>query len=209
MATQWTPGCRECIVVDKDQEDSEDRCTGNYHGKRCWFHVYVAADGQRSVYCIKHSPTAISGERQRSRRNYNLQCARQQQEIDELAGSPQLLSLTEEIAILRHLATKELNRCTDDAEYQLRTPRIADLMDSLRSLVVTCQAVAIKSRYTLDANTVSLIVDGILGVLSTHVNDERIFQAIEVDISELLEKALDPTETATTGAQQLAAQLEA
>ncbi len=130
--------------------DSPKRCQAIAQHGQC---VYQVVEG--ITYCPMHAGAAQNEIQKQKLRNYRLQKYRER--INEKADSDVIKSLREEIGILRMIMEEVINRCTDDTDLIIYSPKITDLALKIEKVVVSCH----KLETSLDENIINVIIEEI------------------------------------------------
>lgn len=163
-------------------EDSLDRCQ------------YVISNiGQCSLKAVKNSQycpahggnKAFQAKEKAELRNYRLNKFKQR--IGELSSSDAILSLKEEIGIIRLLIEEKINQCDSTAELILISGPLSDLAMKADKLVTSCNRLDMRLGNLLDKGRVLQLAQTIVQIISHYVTDDEILEKISSQILEALE----------------------
>jgi hypothetical protein len=99
-------------------------------------------------------------------------------EVDHFANHAQVKNLREEIGILRLLMQTVLNRCKDEDDLMIYTPRIMELTQRVERVVDTCHKMEEKTQFLVDKNQIVHLAEQILLIISEFVLDPGVLSAI-------------------------------
>lgn len=164
--TRWDP---------KIHHPSE-KCTTTHHNIQCPYRKVPGTNG-----CQRHSSihNQISAEKE-ALKNYRL--SKWKSRIGELANSPGVKSLREEIGILRMILEEMLEGCGDRVELLLFSNRIGDLVMKIEKLVISCDKLENKMGMLLDKQSVLYLAMQYVEIINEHVTDNITLEAINEDI---------------------------
>lgn len=153
--------CENYVIRDHD---------GIQQGNKCFFH-----GGWRT----------LKNKAKKVKSNYYL--GKYQERVQDLATSPQVKSLREEIGILRMLLEVKVNSLenSDEFEFLKAVPVINDLISRIEALVASCVKIETNIGLTLDKNQIALLADAVVEVLSLALKDTSLS---EDECSDLLQK---------------------
>lgn len=161
------------------EPDDPSRCQANGAYGQCPF---KALDGGN--YCPRHGNNQIAAKKQREHRNYNLHRIRA--DMEKKIDSPEIKSLREEIALIRLILEKIVNRCEDDADLMLESDKIGELVSKVQTLVTSCHKIEISSQHLLDRNAIINIATNLIEVIVKHVKDPDIIDLISEEIPQVI-----------------------
>jgi hypothetical protein len=159
-----------------EYEGDPNRCqTVNAKGQ-CTF---IAAPG--SKYCHAHGGNKqIQNDKKIELRNYRL--ARYQARLDDFAESNHIKSLRDEIGVLRILVEERLNQCQDTNDLMLNSSVLSDLVTRIEKLVSSCHRIEASLGQLLDKTQAIQLGSEIVEIISKHINDDDILEAISGEI---------------------------
>lgn len=144
---------------------------------------YLRVEGSR--YCGRHGANKeIEAARKASANQYRVQVW--QQRMTEFTENDQVKSLRAEIGILRLLIETILNRCSNSEELLLYSNKISDLTMKLEKIVTACDKLDRSMGLMLDKGTALKLASDIVTLISEHVNDPEVVDAISNGIIDLL-----------------------
>lgn len=163
--------------------DHPQACQGGSNGA-C---VYKSEPG--SDRCSLHAGSAKSAASKRAEhRNYKLN-ALFGDRANQLADSPKIKSLTEEIGLMRVALETIFNAITDANSMLLYADRIEKMVKGIQNLVTTTQSLQEKNKELLGRETVMSIIDQILEKIILRIDDPDIVKALADDCYEVVLKA--------------------
>lgn len=177
------------------------RCQATNKDKQC---ARLCDDG--FDYCSFHNSGQIIKLKKDETRNYLL--TRWRAEVDHYANHSQVKSLREEIGILRLLMQTTLNKCLDENDLLIHTPRIMELTQRLERTIDTCNRLEEKTQFLVDKTQIIMLAEQILMIFSEFVPDTNILGKVAARIQEAIEakasvvtiedgKVVDRTENGT------------
>jgi hypothetical protein len=166
----------------KVSDDDPNRCQSIALNGQC---IYKAVEGIKN--CPMHAGASQNVIKQEKVRNYRLQ--KWNRRINEIADSDIIKSLREEIGILRILMEETINKCTDETDLMIYTPRITDLALKIEKVVVSCHKLEESLGQTLDKQKILNISTRIVNIISQHITDERIINLIVDDVGKLISES--------------------
>lgn len=163
--------------------DHPQACQGGKNGP-C---VYKALPG--STGCSLHAGSQASAASKRADlKNYKLN-ALFGNRAQELANSPKIKSLTEEIGLMRVALETIFNAISDANGMLLYADRIEKMVKGIQNLVTTTQMLQEKNKELLGRDTVMSIIDQILEKIVLRIEDPDIIKALADDCYEVVIKA--------------------
>jgi len=146
-------------------EDDPSRCQATNARGQCQFR---AVEGTR--YCSMHGGSAARAYQNRQEmRRYKL--AKWQERVNQFADDEQIKSLTDEIGILRMTLENVLNACHEESDMLLYAPKIADLVQKIEKLVVTCHKLEASTGVLLTKTAAFSLAAQIVDIVTKHVTD--------------------------------------
>ncbi len=166
-------------IVD---EDSPNRCQ----------HI-IPTQGQckleaceGSKYCPAHGGNkGFQAQEKKKLRNYQLNKFRVR--ISELGNTSEILSLKDEIGILRFLIEEKINRCTSDHDLLLMSGPLSDLIMKVDRIICSCSKLESKLGHLLDKSEILQFAQTVVSIISKHITDEDTLTTISNQILEALE----------------------
>jgi len=189
--------------LHKCDEADPNRCQGqaNSQGGQCHFLSMAGMvregllDDEKGIYthttnCPKHggSQQAKSVEKKRF---HDLQLTIWQQRVDELAESDHIKTLRGEIGVLRLLLESLMAQCTDNLQLMMYSNKISDLIIKIEKLVASCNRLETATGKMLDRSSALLFAGQIVEIISKHIQDENVVEAISNGIIDALAEATD------------------
>ncbi len=161
---------------ERVDEDSPDRCQ------------YIGAKGQcrvkkvqHSEYCPAHGGSrAFQANEKKELRNYRLSKFRQR--ISELSSSDHILSLRDEIGILRMLIEHKIEHCDNSHDLLLVAGPLSDLLMKVEKIATSCSRLDMKLGKLLDKGRVLHFAQTIVQIVSDEIEDSEILEKISTRI---------------------------
>ncbi len=161
---------------ERVDEDSPDRCQ------------YIMSQGQcrnkkveHSEYCPAHGGhKAYQAKEQKELRNYRLNQFKQR--ITELSSSDDILSLREEIGVLRMLIEHRINQCTSTTDLLLVAGPLSDLLMKVERVVTSCSRLDMKLGRLLDKGKVLQFAQTMVQIVSEEIEDNDVLEKISTRI---------------------------
>lgn len=170
---------------------SDDQCSviSARTGERC---PYLAVDGQET--CVRHRGSAIAAnEEKKATAQYRLQIW--QERLEEFAENEKAKSLREEIGILRILMETIVNKCTGPNDLILYSPKISELATKIEKLVSSCHRIEHSMGSLMDKATALAFAGQVVDIISQHITDPDIIDAISTGIITALSKSVKDVQT--------------
>jgi hypothetical protein len=158
-----------------EHDDDPRRCQGQHQHGQC---RNVAVQGHER--CPLHIGRALQNENKQKVRNYNL--AAYQARLDELVEAPQIMSLREEIAILRMMLERRLNGCKTEVELMGSANAVGDLIAKIEKVLTSCHRVEASTGLLLDKPTALAMGNRIIEVIATYIEDRDLLDRIAGEI---------------------------
>jgi len=134
-----------------------------------------------SEYCPAHGGTNVTrNEKKKELRNYRLNKFRER--TQELGNNDEILSLKDEIGILRLLIEEKINKCKDSYDMILMSGPLSDLIMKVEKVVSSCNRLENKLGNRLDKSAVLQMAQTMVTIISNHVTDEEILEKISNEI---------------------------
>ena len=154
-----------------DREDHPERCQGVGSNGQCW-HRRV----EGSEFCGMHGGNR-AGEATREKAVNLYRLERFKDRVDDFATNPKVKGLREDIGILRMVLEMTLNRCKDENDLIMFSPKISELIMKIEKVV--------SSAHRLESNMGEL-----LDKMAAMQLGEEIVQLITSGISEYTQKVI-------------------
>lgn len=167
------------IVVESD---APNRCHNTGRTGQCFY-----AATENTSFCPMHAGTAQDSVDKGKVRNYQFQ--RYKARINEKADSEVIKSLREEIGILRMVMEEIVNRCSDETELLIYSPKITELALKIEKIVVSAHKLESSLGQTLDKTSILNIATRIVNVVSQHVSDENTINKIVEEIGRMINES--------------------
>lgn len=151
--------------------DDPYRCQGTSKYGQCLNRIVQDAAGNYlGQKCMMHGGSfALRKSKQEAQFQYRL--GQYQNRFKDFATNPGIVSLREEIAVLRVMLEERMCKMTDDFSFVTHAGPVADLTSRIERLVRTCATLEEKSGVTLTKQQVEEIGDKIFDIMVTRVGD--------------------------------------
>lgn len=157
------------------EEDDPHRCQANVANGQCPYKAMV-----NMSYCPMHNAAGNAIAAKKNVRNYNL--GKWQARVNDFADNDKVKSLREEIGIMRMMLETIMDKCTDATELLIQSTRIGDMVIKIEKLVASCQRLEEKTDVLIDKQKAMMIADLVISVVTMHITDPKIIDAISNDI---------------------------
>lgn len=138
-----------------------------------------------SDYCGRHGAnTQIAARKKQAANQYRLQIW--QQRVSEFTEGDNVKSLRAEIGILKMVLENILNQCTDASQLLLYSHKISDLVVKIEKVVTSCDRLDRHMNLMLDKSTALKLASDIVTLISNHIDDPEVVDAISNGIIDLL-----------------------
>ena len=142
---------------------------------------------ENSEYCPAHGGNrAFKSAQDQELKNYRLTKFRQR--IQEKANSDKIISLREEIGILRLLIEEKVNRCNDETDLLLISGPLSDLLMKSEKLISSCNRLESKLGNLLDRTKVVTMAQTFVQIISKYITDVAILETISDEINDTLKE---------------------
>lgn len=170
--------------LKKVPEDHPNRCQAITGAGQCQYMAFYNEDKDRfERNCKMHGGAALAKNAER-----NYQFIKYQDRIAHFADSNQVKSLREEIAVLRMLLEETVNKCQNEVDLMIYSNKITDLAIKIEKLVVSCHRLESQLGQTLDKTAVLNIATRMVNIISEHVTDQKIIEAIVSSIGTMIQE---------------------
>ena len=137
-----------------------------------------------SKYCPAHGGNkGFQAQQKKNLRNYRLNKFKIR--VNELSDSDVILSLKEEIGILRLLMEEKINCCQDEHDLILMAGPLSDLAMKVEKVVTSCNRLDSKLDNLLSKEKILQFAQTVVAIIGKYV-DEEIIEKISDDIMEAL-----------------------
>lgn len=171
-----TPGSQEHLdnyTFERVEDGDPNRCQavkpsrGQCNNK--------AVDGSR--YCLAHGGNkAIEANRKTGLRNLLL--TRYRAAVERLVDSDHLVSLRDEIGVLRLLLQTKLELCQSETDLALESAPIGDIIVKIEKLVKSCSILEERADLLLTKQQVLGFASKVVGIISEEINDPEVVDRI-------------------------------
>lgn len=146
---------------------------------------------ENSTFCPAHGGNkAFEAAKKVDLRNYRLDKFRVQ--VSRLGNSEEIISLRDEIGILRLLVEEKINQCQDTSDLLLISGPLSDLMMKVEKVVTSCNRLEGKLGNFLDRTKVLQFAQVIVQIISNYVTDEQALETIGEEILTALKDISNP-----------------
>jgi len=138
----------------------------------------IAVEG--SKFCIIHggSKTAESNAK-KELRNYRL--SKFHNRISELSNSENIMSLRDEIGILRVIIEEKVNHCSDMTDLLLISVPLTDLLMKAQKLIESAEKFESKMGMLLSKEKVVILAQSLIDIIAKYVENPEVLDAIGED----------------------------
>lgn len=170
-------------LIRVDDEFDPDRCQATGRNSQC---PYKAMSGVE--YCARHGGKAqLKREADERYRMYHLE--RWKKRVDELAGTPEIKDLHEEVGIVRMILEEIVNQCQDAQDLLRHSSKIIQAVDKIEKLITTLDR--IDSRQNLEPAVLAQLAAQWVQIITVHVTDPHVLEKLSQELTETLDtKAL-------------------
>ncbi|KKL66673.1 hypothetical protein LCGC14_2142650 [marine sediment metagenome] len=162
------------------KDDDPTRCQASTRNGQC--NLKAVPNGK---CCLVHGGAmALKNEEQKNLKNYRL--AKFRVRITELGSSSYLISLTDEVGILRMLIEEMINSCVEPGDLMLRAGPLADLLMKSEKLVSSCHRLDSKLGNLLSKDQVMQFAQLVVEIISNEIDDEKTLDTISAHILKAL-----------------------
>lgn len=163
-------------------EDDPRRCQCIIPTRGQCYNVVV----KHSQYCPAHGGNkAFQAAQNKQLRNYRL--SKFNARIQELGNSDGIMSLRDEVAVLRVLIEEKINRCSDEQDLLMVSGPLSDLIMKVEKVVSSCNRLESKLSNHLDKTKVLQYAQMIVQIIANHVEDDKKIEAINEEIFQALQ----------------------
>jgi len=146
--------------------------------------VHKACDN--SNYCPAHGGNkGFQAQEKKELRNYQLNKFKVR--IGELGNNSKILSLKDEIGILRLLIEEKVNKCQDPHDLILMSGPLSDLIMKVERVVCSCNKLESRLGNLLDKSEILQFAQTVVSIIGRHVTDENALNLISTQILEALD----------------------
>ena len=146
-------------------------------------------DDHRNVdLCPKHGHQKWISAGKRALHDYRLGIW--QRRAEEFIESTEVKNLRGEIGVLRLLLENIVNRCKDEDQLEMYSPKIADLAVKLSSLVTQCDRLEDKQGASLDRQKAIRFADKLALLVSKYIPDGDVRERATEDVHQLMQDLL-------------------
>jgi hypothetical protein len=172
--------------LTKVPQDSPDRCqSSDKTGQQC---KNKALEG--SKYCSLHSSASeLKRIEVKKYQNYVVEVWKAQ--LEEKTESPDILSLRDEVALLRVLIETRLNTCLDSSDLLRHSHVLADLITKCTATVSTCHKIEKSMGALLSKQAILRFAEEIIQIITDNVTDPDTVTRIANEIADAFQSLGD------------------
>lgn len=153
----------------------------------CGNHFCLSMAEEGSRFCLNHGGNQASRKDKKERmRNYIL--GKFQARAEQLGNSQDILSLRDEVAILRMLIEQRIVKCQDESDLLLVSGPLSDLVMKSEKLVSSMYKLEDRMNKHLDKAKVVQLAQVLIDIISKYVENPEILDAISADFQKALEE---------------------
>lgn len=168
------------------EPDQSNRCQGNDAKGQC---TMVAIEG--STYCIRHGGHSVARAVEKGELR-NLKISKFKARLAVLGNSDNLMSLRDEIAVMRMTLEELVESCAGPADLIINCGQIAALVGNIGKLVKDCHSIEEKTGHLLSKDALSNFAGKVIDIIVTHVDDENVRRAIAGEIVNAVSESSNP-----------------
>lgn len=172
--------------ITKVLPDSPNRCqSSDSTGQQCKNNKVEGSD-----YCSMHGGSTILKKLEvKKYQNYLVESW--QSKIDEKTNSPDVLSLRDEVALLRVLIETRLNTCADGNDLLRNSHVISDLISRCTQTVSVCHKIEKSMGALLSKQALLRFAEQIIQIITDNVHDQETVSIIANEIARAFDKLGD------------------
>lgn len=169
------------------EADDPERCQGVTANGQCW-HARIA----HSEYCGMHGGNK-AGEAKKKKDMRLYQLAKFQTRVDEFATNPKVKGLREDIGILRMVLEMTLNRCKDESDLIMFSPKISELVMKIEKVVSSAHRLESNMGELLDKMAAMQLGEEIVQIISGGIIEytQKIVALVPEDKKEQIQEILE------------------
>lgn len=158
------------------EPDDPRRCQGNDAHGQCRM---VKIEG--SDYCTRHGGHSVRTQREKGELR-NLKLTKFKARLVELGDSSHLMSLRDEIAVLRITLEELVNSCDGPSDLITMSGQIAALVGNVGKLVKDCHSIEEKTGHLLSKDALTNFAGRVIDIVVRHIPEEATRLAIAGEI---------------------------
>lgn len=147
------------------EEDDPRRCQGITARGQCDFGASAGSE-----YCPIHGANKQL-EATEKKEVRNLLLMKYKQEIKRLGSSEHVMSLRDEIGVLRMMLEKLLNACRGDADLMLFSPQLGELVMKIGKIVTDCHKIEERTGQLLSREELGAFALKVIELVNDNVKD--------------------------------------
>lgn len=147
------------------REDDPERCQNVFQDTQCFNRIVPG-----TIYCEKCGGL-IAKHHQAKKDLKNYQLRKFKERIFDLGASPNLISLRDEIAIMRMMVEERINSCSDVQDLLTYSGPIADKIMKVKDLVTQCHKLETSLEQLMDREQLISFTNDIVNIISDEVTD--------------------------------------
>ena len=161
---------------ERVDEDSPDRCQSITPQGQC-----TLKKVEHSDYCPAHGGNSVFQANERKElRNYRLNQFKNR--VSELASSDSILSLREDIGILRMLIESKINQCNNQTDLLLIAGPLSDLLMKVEKVTTSCGRLDMRLGRLLDKSKILQFAQTMVQIVSDEIDDNEVLEKISTRI---------------------------
>ncbi len=164
------------MAFERAEIDSPDRCQGTSKLGQCTFKAIKG-----SKFCNMHGG-AIVANREEAAAMRNLQLTQFRTRMVQLGNSPQLMSLRDEIGILRLTLETVINSCTGPADLIINVPQISVLVGNIERTVKSCHTIEEKTGHLLSRDQLTQFAAKVVDIILRYITDDDIRREVAAEV---------------------------
>jgi hypothetical protein len=153
-------------------EDDPRRCQGITARGQCEF-----AAAENATYCGLHGANKQQEAKEKEEVR-NLMLSRYKQQIKRLGSSEHIMSLRDEIGVLRMMLEQILNSCRGDADLLLFSPQLSDLVMKVSKIVTDCHKIEERTGQLLSREALGAFALTVIQLVNDNVQDKEAIKTI-------------------------------
>lgn len=152
---------------------------------RCWAisgdHQCINKQVEGLKYCPMHG-----GQVDQAKVKEMYRITKWTERINHFKDHSEIKSLRNEIGVIRLIVEEVLDKCQDSQDLLLHSSKITDLIMKIEKIVGTCHKIEVSMGSLLGREQITQLAEQILTIITTHVTDPDILEAIGNQIIEAI-----------------------
>lgn len=167
-----------------------NQCQANHSHIQCPYRAIGTrkpnGDWDGPQYCPRHGAGTAKALQRKDTRLYDL--AKWQDKMTRISGNAQLKNLRDDVAILRMTLENKFRQITDEAELEMRSSSIAELVREIAKTVQVAHKIERDSGELLDKVQALIWVKDVVDIISSRITDQETLKSIGEEILLSLDK---------------------